>query len=163
MVKEHHVRVYKSEENLPREDQLAFKIATVAADPVAVSDEVTDMVINRVIDNASVAIASLNRAPIVAARAQALTHGPTTGGKGSKVFGIEERVSPEWAAGREGPRRRPHTPIWQRAPPAARSRAAAPRRVVLDQAGPPRRLHCSTRMVQPPPLQARRLPRSRQP
>ena len=28
MVKEHHVRVYKSEENLPREDQLAFKIAT---------------------------------------------------------------------------------------------------------------------------------------
>ena len=84
MVKEHHVRVYKSEENLPREDQLAFKIATVAADPVAVSDEVTDMVINRVIDNASVAIASLNRAPIVAARAQALTHGPTTGGNGTR-------------------------------------------------------------------------------
>ena len=63
MVKEHHVRVYKSEENLPREDQLAYKIAKVAADPVDVSDEVTDMVINRVIDNASVAIASLNRAP----------------------------------------------------------------------------------------------------
>ena len=34
MVKEHHVRVYKSEENLPREDQLAHKIAMVAADPV---------------------------------------------------------------------------------------------------------------------------------
>ncbi len=60
------------------------------------------MVINRVIDNASVAIASLNRAPIVAARAQALTHGPTTGGKGSKVFGIEERVAPEWAAWANG-------------------------------------------------------------
>ena len=102
MVKEHHVRVYKSEENLPREDQLAYKIAQVAADPVAVTDEVTDMVINRVIDNASVAIASLNRAPIVAARAQALTHGPTTGGKGSKVFGIEERVAPEWAAWANG-------------------------------------------------------------
>src|SRR5438067_735996 len=29
MVKEHHVRVYKSEENLPREDQLAHKIALV--------------------------------------------------------------------------------------------------------------------------------------
>ena len=102
MVKEHHVRVYKSEENLPREDQLAYKIAEVAADPVAVSDEVTEMVINRVIDNASVAIASLNRAPIVAARAQALTHGPTTGGKGAKVFGIDERVSPEWAAWANG-------------------------------------------------------------
>jgi hypothetical protein len=71
MVKELRVRVYKSKENLPRDEQLAHKIAKVAADPVAVTDEVTDMVINRVIDNASVAIASLNRAPIVAARAQA--------------------------------------------------------------------------------------------
>jgi 2-methylcitrate dehydratase len=102
MVKEHHVRVYKSEENLPREQQLAHKIAVVAADPVAVSDDVTDMVINRIIDNASVAIASLNRAPIVAARAQALTHGPSSGGKGAKVFGIGERVSPEWAAWANG-------------------------------------------------------------
>jgi 2-methylcitrate dehydratase len=102
MVEEHHVRVYKSEENLPREDQLAHKIALVAADPVAVSDDVTEMVINRIIDNASVAIASLNRAPIVAARAQALTHGPSSGGKGANVFGIDERVSPEWAAWANG-------------------------------------------------------------
>ncbi|MGX1161569.1 2-methylcitrate dehydratase [Arthrobacter sp. SLBN-100] len=102
MVKEHHVRVYKSEENLPREDQLAHKIAKVAADPVGVPAEVTEMVINRIIDNASVAVASLNRAPIVAARAQALAHGPSTGGKGSKVFGIGERVSPEWAAWANG-------------------------------------------------------------
>jgi 2-methylcitrate dehydratase len=102
MVKEHHVRVYKSEENLPREEQLAYKIAKVATDPVAVTTEVTDMVINRVIDNASVAIASLNRGPIVAARAQALAHGPSTGGQGARVFGIGERVSPEWAAWANG-------------------------------------------------------------
>lgn len=102
MVKEHHVRVYRSEEKLPREEQLAHKIAVVAADPVAVADDVTAMVINRIIDNASVAVASLNRAPIVAARAQALTHGPSTGGKGAKVFGIHERVSPEWAAWANG-------------------------------------------------------------
>ena len=76
MTIEHNVRVYKSEENLAREDQLAHKIAKVAADPVAVTAEVSDMIINRVIDNASVAIASLNRAPIVAARAQALAHAP---------------------------------------------------------------------------------------
>ena len=62
------------------------------------------MVINRIIDNASVAIASLNRAPIVAARAQALTHGPTTGGKGAKVFGIERAGVP--GMGRLGQRRR---------------------------------------------------------
>ena len=98
----HPVRVYRSEENLPREDQLAHKIAVVAADPVEVSPEVTEMIINRVIDNASVAIASLNRGPIVAARAQALTHAPSTGGAGANVFGIPEKVSPEWAAWANG-------------------------------------------------------------
>ena len=98
----HPVRVYRSEENLAREDQLAHKIAKVAADPVEVTSEVTEMIINRIIDNASVAIASLNRGPIVAARAQALTHAPSTGGKGASVFGISEKVSPEWAAWANG-------------------------------------------------------------
>jgi 2-methylcitrate dehydratase len=102
MVIQHNVRVYKSEENLPREDQLAYKIAKVAADPVAVTGEVTEMIINRIIDNASVAIASLNRGPIVAARAQALSHAPSSGGAGSNVFGITEKVSPEWAAWANG-------------------------------------------------------------
>ena len=32
----HKVRVYRSDENLPRQDQLAWKIAQVATDPVAV-------------------------------------------------------------------------------------------------------------------------------
>ncbi|MGY3567691.1 MmgE/PrpD family protein [Sinomonas sp. RB5] len=102
MVEMHKVRVYKSEENLPREDQLAHKIATVAADPVEVSDEVTEMIINRIIDNASVAIASLNRGPIIAARAQALAHAPSSGGKGALLYGITDRVSPEWAAWANG-------------------------------------------------------------
>jgi 2-methylcitrate dehydratase len=102
MVKLNHVRVYKSEENLARKDQLAHKIAEVAADPVEVAPDVTEMIINRVIDNASVAIASLNRGPIVAARAQALTHAPTTNGKGSGVFGITDKVSSEWAAWANG-------------------------------------------------------------
>ena len=34
----HKVRVHRSDENLAREDQLAYKIAEVAADPVAVTD-----------------------------------------------------------------------------------------------------------------------------
>ncbi|MFB2573484.1 MmgE/PrpD family protein [Micrococcus sp. IITD107] len=98
----HDVRVYRSEENLQRPDQLAWKMAEVATDPVEVSAEVEEMVINRIIDNASVAVASLNRAPIVSARAQALTHAPSTGGTGGTVFGIGERVSPEWAAWANG-------------------------------------------------------------
>ncbi|THJ64861.1 MmgE/PrpD family protein [Arthrobacter echini] len=102
MVDLHPVRVHRSEENLAREDQLAWKIAQVAADPVEVTPEVTDMVINRIIDNASVAIASLNRAPVVAARAQATSHPASAHGAGAAVFGIDERVSAEWAAWANG-------------------------------------------------------------
>ena len=98
----HDVRVYRSDENLQRPDQLAWKMAEVATDQVQVSPEVEEMVINRIIDNASVAVASLNRAPIVSARAQALAHAPSTGGTGGTVFGIGERVSPEWAAWANG-------------------------------------------------------------
>ncbi|RKW70932.1 MmgE/PrpD family protein [Galactobacter caseinivorans] len=98
----HTVRVYRSDENLPREEQLAHKIATIAADPVAVDPDVEEMVINRIIDNASVAIASLNRAPIVSARGQAQAHPVTTGGEGGKVFGTDEPVAVEWAAWANG-------------------------------------------------------------
>lgn len=100
----HDVRVHRSDENLAREAQLAWKIAEVAADPVDVTPEVTEMVINRVIDNASVAAASLTRRPVVSARAQALSHPRSTGGDGANVFGPDPaiRVSPEWAAWANG-------------------------------------------------------------
>ena len=100
----HEVRVHKSEENLPREDQLAWKIAEVATDPVEVTSEVTDMVINRIIDNAAVATASLLRAPVVAARSQALSQPVSTGGVGATVLGkpLDRRVTPEWAAWANG-------------------------------------------------------------
>ena len=66
MTVEHTVRTYSSKEELPREEQLAHKLASVATDPVAVEPEVVDMVINRIIDNASVAAASLLLASLVA-------------------------------------------------------------------------------------------------
>ena len=99
---DHDVRVHRSEENLAHEDQLAWKMAQVAVDPVEVEPEVAEMVINRVIDNAAVAVASLARAPIVSARAQALSHPVPAGGTGSSVFGLEARTSPEWAAWANG-------------------------------------------------------------
>ncbi|WP_440311722.1 MmgE/PrpD family protein [Leucobacter chromiireducens] len=108
MTVSHPVRVYRSEEPLPREEQLAWKIAEVAADPVEVDAEVTDMVINRIIDNAAVAAASLTRGPIIAARAQALAHPVSTGGAGATVFGLASEegdahlTSPEWAAWANG-------------------------------------------------------------
>ena len=104
MTVNHHVRVYKSEEDLPREEQLAWKIAEVATDTVEVEQDVVDMIINRIIDNASVAAASLTRGPIIAARDQAFSHPVSTGGSGATVFGaaLERRTSPEWAAWANG-------------------------------------------------------------
>ena len=99
---DHDVRVHRSEENLAHEDQLAWKMAQVAVDPAEVEPEVAEMVINRIIDNAAVAVASLARAPIVSARAQALSHPVPAGGTGSSVFGLETRTSPEWAAWANG-------------------------------------------------------------
>ncbi|WP_030107184.1 MmgE/PrpD family protein [Actinoalloteichus caeruleus] len=96
---DHVVRTYPSAEPLPREEQLAWKLAAVATDPVAVEPEVTEMVINRVIDNAAVAAASLARRPVLAARDQATRHPASPG---AVVFGTAGRYSPEWAAWANG-------------------------------------------------------------
>ena len=95
------VRVYPSKTKLAREDQLAWKIAAVAADKVPVAKDVTAMIVNRIIDNASVAIASVNRRPVVSARGMALGHPRKAG---ATVFGAPSRltVSPEWAAWANG-------------------------------------------------------------
>lgn len=100
----HHLRVHRSDENLEREGQLAWHIAEVAADPIEVDSDVVDMIINRVIDNAAVAAASLTRAPVSAARQQALDHAVSIGGVGATVFGcaLDRRTSPEWAAWANG-------------------------------------------------------------
>ncbi|GGC13366.1 MmgE/PrpD family protein [Cellulomonas carbonis] len=97
----HHLRVHPSADRLPREEQLAWRLAEIATDGAEVLPEVADMVVNRVIDNASVAVASLVRAPVAAARAQAVAH-PFA--PGATVFGLaaEQRVSPEWAAWANG-------------------------------------------------------------
>jgi len=100
-MKNHTVRTYSSKEKLAREDELAWKLAALAADPVPIDDDVADMVINRIIDNASVAIAAINRPPPAAARAQALAH-PREGG--AAVFGVpnDQRFDAEWAAWANG-------------------------------------------------------------
>jgi 2-methylcitrate dehydratase len=104
----HTVRTHKSTEALKREDQLAWKIAAVATDPVPVEEAVVEMIGNRIIDNAAVAAAALNRRPVVSARAQALAHpygsDPARLALGATVFGLPSarRISPEWAAWANG-------------------------------------------------------------
>ncbi len=55
------------------------------------------MVVNRVIDNAAVAVAAINRQPVVAARGQALAHPRENG---AAVFGLpsDQTFECEWAA-----------------------------------------------------------------
>ncbi|TIH30267.1 MmgE/PrpD family protein [Subtercola vilae] len=95
------VRTYRSDEELPRQKQLAYRIAEVAADEVGLTDEVVDTVINRIIDNAAVAAASLTRTPVVSARSQALAHPYSPGATVSGVP-VTEHFSPEWAAWANG-------------------------------------------------------------
>tara|TARA_B100000686_G_scaffold344803_1_gene428178 strand:+ start:1750 stop:3258 length:1509 start_codon:yes stop_codon:yes gene_type:complete len=100
-MKNHTVKVYPESAQLKKQDQLAWKMAEVAADPVAVDNDVADMIVNRMIDNAAVAVASLNRGPVVNARAQAMGHPRTDG---ARVFGLptSQTVNAEWAAWANG-------------------------------------------------------------
>ncbi|MEU4090286.1 MmgE/PrpD family protein [Streptomyces aureus] len=97
---EHHVRVHRSADRLPREDQLAWKLAAVATGTRELDADSVTMAANRVIDNASVAVASLSRRPVAVARTQATAHRATL--PGASVFGTRTRVSPEWAAWANG-------------------------------------------------------------
>jgi 2-methylcitrate dehydratase len=97
----HEVRVHPSEDRLARADQLAWRLAELAADPVEPEPAVVDMVVNRLIDDVAVATASLARHAPTTAREQALRH---PSGPGATVFGVSPgaRVSPEWAAWANG-------------------------------------------------------------
>lgn len=97
----HRVSVHPSRSPLPRNAQLAWKLAAVAADPVAIDPEVGEMVVNRLIDNAGVALAAIDRRPVANARAQALCH-PRPGGATLFGLGPEAPVAAEWAAWANG-------------------------------------------------------------
>lgn len=96
-MKLHRVWVHPSAQPLPEAEQLAWKLAAVATDPVAVEPEVAATIIDRFIDSTAVALAALNHAPVVSARGQALAHPRRTG---AIVLGLppDQRYSAEWAA-----------------------------------------------------------------
>ena len=95
------VKVHPSKANLKKKDQLAWKIAEIASDKAKINKNAVEMVINRIIDNASVAIASFNRKPVISAREMALAHKRK---KGASVFGLSHKIKVdcEWAAWANG-------------------------------------------------------------
>jgi 2-methylcitrate dehydratase len=97
----HRVQVYPSKTPLPKSQQLAWKIAEVASAAAPIEPAVAEMIVNRVIDNAAVALAAINRQPVANARTQALAH-PRAGG--ATLFGVPlaQRFDCEWAAWANG-------------------------------------------------------------
>jgi 2-methylcitrate dehydratase len=93
----HPVRVHASAANLAREAQLAWKIAEVAAGARHLDEAVIELVRCRLLDNAAVALAAINRRAVASARAMALAH-PRP--RGATLMGLAERmrVAAEWAA-----------------------------------------------------------------
>jgi len=100
-MREIKVRTHKSSDNLKKENQLAWKIAEIASDKSRPGEDCIEMIINRIIDNASVAIASFNRKPVVSAREMALAHPRKNG---STIFGLNSKIKVhcEWAAWANG-------------------------------------------------------------
>jgi len=97
----HKVKVYPSKITLPKEKQFAWKIAEIANDNSKLNKDAIEMAINRIIDNASVAIASLNRKPVISAREMALKHPRKNG---ANLFGVNSKLKfdCEWAAWSNG-------------------------------------------------------------
>jgi 2-methylcitrate dehydratase len=96
-LKLHEVRVQRSGRPPARQDQLAWKLAALAADDANIDAAAADIVVDRLIDNAAVALAAINRAPVANARSQALAF-PRPGG--ATLFGIagDRRFDCGWAA-----------------------------------------------------------------
>ena len=97
----HKVKVYPSKITLPKEKQFAWKIAEIANDNSKLNKDAIEMAINRIIDNTSVAIASLNRKPVISAREMALKHPRKNG---ANLFGVNSKLKfdCEWAAWSNG-------------------------------------------------------------
>ena len=93
----HKVKVYPSKKFLPKKKQLAWKLAELASDNSKLNKESIEMVINRIIDNASVAIASLNRKSVISSREMALKHPRKNG---ANLFGVnsKKKFDCEWAS-----------------------------------------------------------------
>ena len=90
---------------LPKDKQLAYKLAEAALDPAPISQDAEEEAVNRLIDNAGVAAAALQRPAPSRARDQALAHpcppGPSQKKRGgASLLGVsgKTRFSAEQAA-----------------------------------------------------------------
>ncbi len=100
-MKIHTVKVYPSKIKLSKKNQLAWKLAEISSDNAKLNKKSVEMAINRIIDNASVAVASLNRKSVISSREMALKHPKKYG---ATLFGVnsKKKFDCEWAAWANG-------------------------------------------------------------
>jgi 2-methylcitrate dehydratase len=100
-LKIHTVKVYPSKIKLNKKNQLAWKLAEISSDNAKLNKKSIEMAINRIIDNASVAIASLNRKSVISSREMAIKHPKKYG---ATLFGVnsKKKFDCEWAAWANG-------------------------------------------------------------
>ena len=100
-MKIHTVKVYPSKIKLNKKNQLAWKLAEISSDNAKLNKKSIEMAINRIIDNASVAIASLNRKSVISSREMAIKHPKKYG---ATLFGVnsKKKFDCEWAAWANG-------------------------------------------------------------
>ena len=98
VMQNHIVKTHPDGTVLPREEQLAWKLAQLAARNQAADADVVEMIGNRVIDNAAVALAAINRPPVRNARLLALGY-PHPHNSGARLFGVanDRSFHCEWA------------------------------------------------------------------
>lgn len=98
-MKIHTVNVEATSGDLAIEDQLAWKIAELAsgAKNVPIDGDVREMVKNRLIDNAAIAIAAINETAVTVARSKAAS---SQGTGGATIYGVDHvtTFAPEKAA-----------------------------------------------------------------
>ena len=86
-MKSYTIKLQKPGTKLEKKNQLAWLIANMAAEDWSLNKEISDMVGNRIIDNAGVAIAALNNKAVKIARAQAMKF---ENNYGSTLFGLDQ-------------------------------------------------------------------------
>ena len=84
-MKIHTVKVYPSKIKLNKKNQLAWKLAEISSDNAKLNKKSVEMAINRIIDNASVAVASLNRKSVISSIEMSLKHPKKYG---ATLFGV---------------------------------------------------------------------------
>ena len=96
-MKSYTIKLQKPGTKLEKKNQLAWLIANMAAEDWSLNKEISDMVGNRIIDNAGVAIAALNNKAVKIARAQAMKF---ENNSGSTLFGLDQnkKYDCQWAA-----------------------------------------------------------------